>query len=141
MRSSKQKPARWMWALGAGVLAASFLMGLPFAPAVLRERLSAGLMLGAAILVILFFRQERYRELPPEEQRELDAEAGDERMQMIRQRAAWRWGQAEDVLLITAAILYAAFQESMLAYNPFFWLLMIRGLATEALCWYFERKY
>lgn len=142
MRPSKQKPAKWMWALAAGVLAAGFLLGLPFAPAALRERLSAGLMLGGgAILAVLFFRRERYRELPPEEQRELDAAAGDERMQMIRQRAAWRWGQAEDVLLIVAAVLYAAFRESMLACNPFFWLLMIRGLATEILCWYMQRKY
>lgn len=142
MRSSKRKPAKWMWALAAGVLAAGFLLALPFAPAVLRERLSAGLILGGgAILAVLFFRWERYRELPPEEQRELDAEGGDERVQMIRARAAWRCAQAEDVALIAAAVLYVAFGEPKLIYNIPFWLLMARRLATEALCWYFERKY
>ena len=142
MRPSKQKPAKWMWALAAGVLAAGFLLGLPFAPAVLRERLSAGLMLGGgAILAVLFFRREHYRELPLEEQRDLDAQDGDERIQMIRTRAAWRCAQAEDVAPTAAAVLYAAFVDPVLARNIPFWMLMARQLATEALCWYFERKY
>ena len=73
MSSFKQKPAKWMWALAAGVIAAGLLLALPFAPALLRERLSGGLVGGGIfVLALLFFQRERYQELPPEERRELD---------------------------------------------------------------------
>ncbi len=142
MSSFKQKPAKWMWALAAGVIAAGLLLALPFAPALLRERLSGGLVGGGIfVLALLFFQRERYQELPPEERRELDAEDGDERVQMIRRRAAWRCSQAEDVALLAAALLYAVFYDPVLAHNIPFWLYMARRLAAEALCWYFQRKY
>lgn len=142
MSSFKQKPAKWMWALAAGVIAAGLLLALPFAPALLRERLSGGLVGGGIfVLALLFFQRERYQELPPEERRELDAEDGDERVQMIRRRAAWRCSQAEDVALLAAAVLYAVFYDPVLARNIPFWLYMARRLAAEALCWYFQRKY
>ena len=142
MSPSKQKPPKWAWALAGGTLAAGFLLGLPFAPALLRERLSAGLMGGGIfVLALLFFRRERYRELPAEDQRDLDAQDGDERVQMIRQRAAWRCAQVEDAALIAAAVGYAAFYDPILARNIPFWLLMARRLVTEALSWYLDRKY
>ena len=96
---------------------------------------------GIFVLALLFFQRERYQELPPEERRELDAEDGDERVQMIRRRAAWRCSQAEDVALLAAALLYAVFYDPVLAHNIPFWLYMARRLAAEALCWYFQRKY
>ena len=142
MRSSVRKPSKWMWLAGGALVSAGILVGLPAVPAILRERLSGGLFLGGIlVLVFCFFRREQYRELPPEERRDADCEAQDERYQMIRGRAAWYCGRVEDVVLVAASVLWLAYVDPTLLHNIPYWFLLGRRMVLEGIQWYLERKY
>lgn len=142
MRPSVQKPTKWDMALAVGLLAAGPLLALPIFPNALGERLSPALFISGILALLILWRQsERFQELPPEEQRDAEHARRDERIQMIRDRAAWRCFQAEDALLLAAGILIVALSEHYRFGHALLLVFWSRRLLFEAVRWWLNRKY
>lgn len=144
MKQIKGKPTKWQWALAAGMTLAGLLLMLPFFPEAIHERLSPILTVaGSIVLVMLFYRKEKYDDLPLAEQKERDREDRDERNQMLFEKTSWLCWQGETILFVAAFIISILFIDSIdrriwQLFLLFYW---IRSLIFELIRWLMSKKY
>lgn len=145
MRRSKGKPKKWEWSLALGMTVGGLLLRLPFVPEPLRERLAIILFpTGILLALLLVWQLERFADLPPEEQRELErADRVDERKRMLRGQAAWLSWQVETAAGLIALIAVVVFSEdiSLTFFYGVLILWWVRLLMFELFHWWLEKKY
>lgn len=150
MKQNRGKPSKGLWVMCLGLILTGLLFLLPVFPEYLRERLPPVLVMsGFFALLVLWRRKEKYDDLPPEEQKELDREDRDERNQMIYEKTAWRCWQGETALFLVVYLAAALFWEKIpvlnqVDYRIYSWGLMIywvRILIFEGVRWWMNRKY
>lgn len=150
MKQVNGKPRRWQWVLCLGMIGTGLLLLTPVFPEELGNRLSEVLVVsGFLVLLVLWRRKEKYEDLSPEEQRELDLQDQDERNQVIYEKTAWRCWQGETVLFLLAYVVLALFADKIgflasVDYRIFSWVLLaywVRILIFELVRWWMNRKY
>lgn len=150
MKQNRGKPSKGLWAACLGLILVGLLFLLPVFPEYLRERLPPVLVMSGFFALLLLWRQkEKYDDLPPEKQKELDRENRDERNQMVYEKTAWRCWQGETVLFFTTYLAVLLFWDKIpvlgqLDYRIFSWVLpvlWVRILIFELVRWWLNRKY
>lgn len=150
MKQNRGKPSKGLWAMCLGLILTGLLLLLPVFPEYLRERLPPVLVMsGFFALLVLWRRKEKYDDLSPEEQKELDREDRDERNQMIYEKTACHCWRGETALFFITYLAAALFWDIIPAlrqidYRIFSWILLIywvRILIFGLVRWLLNRKY
>ncbi len=101
MKKSYRNPKKWEWYLPAVI----FVIGAALLLTPWRHRAVRVIAIGIGLKCGLNIRWNNYRELSPNEQKEMDREERDERNRMLQERASWLCWQGETVLLTVCFLL------------------------------------
>lgn len=104
MKKSKRSPKKWEWYLPAAI----FVIGAALLLTPWRHKAMRVIAIGIGFQCALNIRWNNYRELSPDEQKEMDREERDERSRMLRERTSWLCWQGETVLF-TVCFLFVSF--------------------------------
>lgn len=100
----------------------------------------AGFLLIGVWLVLSVWLGVQDSHMTPEEKRDAERESRDERSQMLQNMARQYSWTLENILIITAGVIFAL-RDQMTLYSVAYFILVARNLATIAIRWWLERKY
>ena len=124
------------------LLLVGLIHGAQFLPGAMGKVLKTiSLPLLTLFLVVSWYQSEKYNNLPPEEQRDLDRQWEDERGRMVERQAAYVCRRAEDFLLVGLYCLFNWKMGQPDAASVVFLFMVLRLILFFAVRWWLNRKY
>ena len=124
------------------LLLVGLIHGAQFLPGAMGKVLKTiSLPLLTLFLVVSWYQSEKYNNLPPEEQRDLDRQWEDERGRMVERQAAYVCRRAGGFLLVGLYCLFNWKMGQPDAASVVFLFMVLRLILFFAVRWWLNRKY